>query len=107
MALYAVQSPVITGTTPSYGAVALTDTIKYDSDDQFLIVKNASGASVNVTVVVPGTKHGQNNPDVVVAVGAAGEKWIGPFTSDMKDADNIITVTFSAITSVTAALVQL
>lgn len=106
MTLLAAQTVKITGTTPTYSAVTSSDTVKYRGENQFLIVKNGSGGSVNVTVVVPGSKYGQANPDVVVAVPASGERWIGPFHNDMADADNIITINYSATTTITHALVQ-
>ena len=67
MALLSIQQVAITGTTPSYGAVAASDTIVPD-DRAFLIVKNASGTVDNVVVVVPGSTYGQANPDVTVTV---------------------------------------
>lgn len=106
MALLTAQSPVITGKAPTYAAPGTSNTIKYVNAPQFLIVKNTDGSPINVTVVVPGSKFGQANPDVVVAVPATtGERWIGPFDSEMA-VDGVITVNISAVTGVTAALVQ-
>lgn len=111
MTTYTAQVPVITGTTPVYGAVTVADNFKLSDSHQFLIVKNASGSPVNVTIVVPGQTYGQNNPDIVVSVPATtGERWIGPFHADMQDPTDplkLIDVTYSAATSVTAALVRL
>lgn len=107
MALLSAQQVSITGTTPSYGAVAASDTIVPD-DRAFLIVKNASGTIDNCVVVVPGTTFGQNNPDVTVSVPiTTGERWIGPMTSNLSDpTTGLITVTHSQTTSVTCALVR-
>ncbi len=105
MALLNAQSPQITGTTPTYSAVNSSDTLKYTNAPKVLIVKNGGGGSINVTVVVPGSKYGQANPDVVVAVPASGERWIGPFAADMA-VDGVITVNYSGTTSVTAALLS-
>lgn len=107
MALMTAQSPLHTGKQPTYGAANASDTVKWNNSAQFLIVKNGGGGSINVTVVVPGTKFGQNNPDIVVAVPAGEERWIGPFDQDMADSDNLITVQYSGTTSVTSALVLL
>jgi hypothetical protein len=108
MALLAPQTPVITGTTPTYSAVSASDTLKHTTDNSFLIVRNAGGSPDNVTVVVPGSKYGQATPDVTVAVPAGGERWVGPFKSDMVDpTSHVATVTHSFITSVTQALVTL
>jgi hypothetical protein len=107
MALLALQQVTITGTTPSYGAVASADTLVPDGR-AFLIVKNASGTSDNAVVVVPGTTYGQNNPDVTVAVPiTTGERWIGPMTPELADpATGLITITHSQTASVTCAYVR-
>lgn len=107
MALLSIQQVAITGTTPSYGAVAASDTIVPD-DRAFLIVKNASGTVDNVVVVVPGSTYGQANPDVTVTVPiTTGERWIGPMTAALADpASGLITVTHSQTASVTCALVR-
>lgn len=107
MALLTPQQVGITGTTPSYGAVAASDTVVPD-DRAFLIVKNASGSADTCTVVVPGAYLGQNIPDVAVTVPATtGERWIGPLTAALADpATGLITITHSQTTSVTCALVR-
>ena len=107
MALLSVQQVSITGTTPTYGAVASTDTVVPD-DRAFLIVKNAGGSPDTATVVVPGTTYGQNNPDVAVTVPATtGERWIGPMVPNLMDpTTGVITITHSFTTSVTCAYVR-
>lgn len=108
MALLNPQQVAITGTTPSYGAVAASDTIVPD-DRTFLIVKNASGTSDTCTVVVPGSVYGQARPDIAVSVPITnGERWIGPLVQDLADpATGLITVTHSQTASVTCALVRI
>lgn len=107
MALLAIQQVGITGTTPSYGAVAASDTIVPDGR-AFLIVKNAGGSIDNCVVVTPGSTFGQANPDVTVSVPATtGERWIGPMVPELADpTTGQITVTHSFTTSVTCALVR-
>jgi hypothetical protein len=107
VALLSAQQAVITGTTPSYVAVAASDTIVPD-DRAFLIVKNASGSADTCTVVIPGSTYGQARPDVAITVPATtGERWIGPFTPDMADpVTGFVTVTHSQTASVTCALVR-
>lgn len=107
MALLSQQQVTITGTTPSYGAVAASDTLVPDAR-AFLIVKNASGTIDNAVVVVPGTTYGQNNPDVTVSVPiTTGERWIGPMVPELADpTTGLITVTHSQTTSVTCAYVR-
>lgn len=106
MALLTAQAPAITGTAPSYTQVNSTDTVRFTNTPKVLIVKNGGGGSINVTVVVPGSTFGQANPDVVVAVPAAGERWIGPLDSKMA-VNGVITINYSGTTTVTAALMSL
>lgn len=107
MALLSIQQVLITGTTPSYGAVAASDTLVPDSRG-FLIVKNGSGTIDNAVVVVPGSTYGQANPDVTVAVPiTTGERWIGPMTPELADpTTGLITVTHSQTGTVTCAFVR-
>lgn len=107
MALLSQQQVVITGTTPSYGAVAASDTLVPD-ERGFLIVKNANASPDTATVVVPGTTYGQNNPDVAVSVPATtGERWIGPMVPALADpTTGLITVTHSVTSTVTCAYVR-
>ena len=107
MALLSIQQVAITGTTPSYGAVANPDTVVPDARG-FLIVKNASGTPDSAVVVVPGAMYGQNNPDVTVSVPATtGERWIGPMVPELADpATGLITITHTQTASVTCAYVR-
>lgn len=107
MALLSIQQVTIVGTTPTYGAVAATDTVVPDSRG-FLIVKNGNASPDTATVVVPGSTYGQANPDVPVTVPATtGERWIGPLTPDLADpTTGLISITHSVTTTVTCAYVR-
>lgn len=99
---------VITGTLVNYAAADATGhTFSYNPRG-LLLVKNGSGGSINVTVVVPGNdQYGSVRPDPVIAIAAAAEKAIGPFPQDLVDpATGSILVTFSAVTSVTVAMLS-
>lgn len=105
MALLAPQAVSIVGTTPTYSTVNATDTVKLTSNNLYLHVKNANAGAVTVTVVVPGTKFGQANPDVVVTIAPGAEKFIGSFAGEMVDpTTQLISVTFSPTATVTSAL---
>lgn len=99
----------IAGTNPGLVAAAAGGDKVAPNERGALHVRNGSGASINVTVVVPGnTKYGQANPDVVVAVPAGADRLIGPFPSDLADpADGLVAITYSAVTTVTVAAVQI
>lgn len=78
------------------------------NDRGFLDVNNGSGASITVTVDVPGnTKYGQAAPDVAVAIAAGARRRIGPFPADLAQAaDGLVAITYSAVTSVTVEALQ-
>lgn len=75
-------------------------------DGLFLLVKNASGGSINVTLASTGVAfNGTEIPDTVVAV-AVGDRLI-PLSSNYRaDSDGLAAITYSAVTSVTVAVVQ-
>jgi hypothetical protein len=108
MALLAPQEVTLAGTTPSYGAVAASDTF-VPGDDVFLIVKNAGGSADVVAVATPVTYRGQAVADAGGSVPATtGVRWFGPFPAqDFADpATGLATVTHSFTTTVTCALVK-
>lgn len=110
MALLSPQTPTITGLTPAYSNASASDTVRFTGNGRmFLICRNTSASPNTVTVVVPGTERGQQNPDVPVTVPiTTGERWIGPLDAGMKDSSGLITVTNSAPgAGVTVALVVL
>lgn len=87
----------------------LTDKVA-PNDRGMLVFRNGDAASKTVTLVVPGlTKYGVANPDPTFVVPAGAICYIGPLTADLGDpADtNLITFTYSAITSCTVSAVTI
>jgi hypothetical protein len=78
----------------------------------FFYVKNASGASINVTFDAPGAlppdQANAFDPDVLKPVAAGAERCFGPFTDKARfnDANGRVNVTYSAVTTVTVAAVR-
>lgn len=106
MSLRSPQQAGITGTALTMTAVTASDTVAPD-DRSVWLVNNGSGSPVTVTVVVPGTVYGQARPDVAVSVAAGALAPIGPLVADLADpATGLITITHSAQTSITAAVVR-
>lgn len=104
MATLTVQKVSLTGLDTTYAAAdAAGDTWANDGTSR-LRVKNASAASINVTIdSVYTCSHGFDH-DVVVAVPAGGEREIGPFPTDRFGTSPDIT--YSAAASVTVAVVK-
>lgn len=104
MATLAVQKITPAGTGPTYGAAAGGgDQFTNDGRTQFH-VKNGSGSSINVTVnSIAACSQGFDH-DLVVAVPAGGERMIGPFEpARFNDSNGLVSVTYSAVTTVTVA----
>jgi len=110
MALLAPQPTVATGLVPSYSAVNASDTF-VPAKNRYLHVKNTNAATRTVTVTTYSTGvGGVAVTDWVGTVGAnTGELIMGPFpgTAFTDPATGLATVTYSATTNVTAALVEL
>ncbi|MCK4521994.1 MAG: hypothetical protein KAU20_05455 [Nanoarchaeota archaeon] len=107
MADYTVQAIALTGLEPALVAVALSDAFINDGRT-FLVVSNGSGGSIDVTIdcIVP-CNYGHDH-DIVVAVPAGEDRWIGEFsTGRFNSSEGKVTVGYSAITTVTAGAVRI
>lgn len=80
----------------------------YNGGRNKLAVINGSGSSINVTVLTPTAKttaDGLDIPDRVIAVPAGQTKIIRESDSALRD-DGMVWVDYSAVTTVTAYLLQ-
>ncbi len=103
MAIANYSVPVLAGTPPTFAAPATSETAQVGST---LIVKNASAGAITVTLVTPGTlPTGDAYPDRAYTVGVGAEAWI-PVLSEYRNTAGVAAVTFSAVTSVTAASIS-
>ena len=103
MAIVAQKVGVLAGTAPTFAAPSASDTAPVGS---VLVVKNASGASINVTLVTPPVlETGDAYPDKVYAVAAGAEKWIPVLGVYLDPVTRVAAVQFSATASVTAAAI--
>lgn len=99
------QSIDKTGVAPTFAAPSLSDTAEIGAT---LIVKNGEATPITVTMVTAGTlPTGDAYPDKAYTIAAGAEAWI-PVLSEYKSASapRFADVTFSAVTSVTAAVVR-
>jgi len=103
-----VQVPTVLAVTPAYLTPASADTFPVQPASRYLVhVKNGSGASINVTLddqstgPVGATSY---NPDVVVAVPAAGERMILVDSLRFRDPNGNVNIAFSATATVTYAI---
>lgn len=109
MAALTVQRVVHGGLLPSYATPGDSgDTFKIDNRT-FLVVKNASVASINVTKkAYASARPGLAVTDEIVAVAAGAEKWISFDPAGFKNpVDGTAKATCSATASVTVAAVKI
>lgn len=108
MALLTTQNVARTAITPSYAAVAATDTF-VPGNTTFLHIKNGGGSPDTVTVqVLQGDPPGLTIADTTVSVTNAQERMIGPFPPQFyaDPTTGLATVTHSFTTSVTVAVIN-
>lgn len=108
MALLTTQVLSRSGIVPSFAAAAAGgDTFACGNDMRdYVEVKNASGASITVTVAAVQTSLNTGIagtvtiPNISVAVAAGAQRKIGPFPAAYIN-NGIVSMTYSAVTSVT------
>jgi hypothetical protein len=107
MALMTTQVISVAGLTPAYSTPNASDTINPDIN-LFLHVKTTTNADTVTLVDASRTPAGAASANLTVALGTATERMIGPLDSDLTStATGLITVTHSATTGVTAALLRI
>jgi hypothetical protein len=106
MAALTTQSIGLPSSLPTFQAAAGGGDTATPGNNSFLVVKNGSGASVTVTLVVPGNdQFGNAKPDLAVAVAAATERYIPLRDAALADpTTGIVSITYSAVTSVTVGV---
>ncbi len=109
MALLASQKVVRTGLAPTYAAATGGGDTFTPGQNLFLHVKNASGASITVTLDTPGTTSGLaiDNPAVSVPA-TTGDRMIGPLSGSLfaAAATGLGSITYSGVTSLTVAIID-
>lgn len=113
MAALTTQSIVYAGTAPTFGAAAASDTADVGTGGNTVaIYRNTNAAARTITVTLPstGTPYTEATTSTVTYALADGsvtatEAWI-PLHKDYAGADNRATITTSAQTGVTVAVVR-
>lgn len=104
MALLTPQVVDVDGLEPVYAAADVGGDTITPRKDLVLHVQNGSAGAITVTLVRPGAQYGQPNPDVAITVDAGESRFIR-VPSEFRDPDTgVISVTYSAVASVTVAL---
>ncbi|MGL5709969.1 MAG: hypothetical protein ACRCW9_03895 [Cetobacterium sp.] len=104
----AVQSMLNTGTVVTTESANADGNYFNNDGHTYLQVTNGGGSSINVTIASPvNCSQGSTHP-IVVAVGAGVTKYIGGFdkTRFNDPVTGRVNVTYSAVTTVTVAVVS-
>lgn len=107
MALLTVTKPSLTGVTSNpVPASSGGDTFPNDGFT-FLRVKNGGGSSITVTINSQTPCNYGFDHDMTVTVAAGAEELIGTFpVNRFNDANGYVSVTYSAVTSVTVEAIS-
>lgn len=108
MAALTVQTIVDAGTKPTFGAASASDTAPIGNGHNiFAVYRNTDSSSKTVGIAFTGvTNYGQPLPQPSLTLaGTTGELWI-PLRKDYDNGAGTCTLTTSAQTGVTVAIVQ-
>lgn len=106
-----IQVVSTAGLTPSFEAANGSGGQQFANNGRRILrVKNASGSPVTVTVLIPATLDGvapANGGKQVTIPATTGDVTLGPFgATTYNQADGKVYVDFSAVTSVTLAVLE-
>lgn len=109
MAQLTTQTIEQAGLVPSLQAASSGGDTWEPTSTTFLMVKNADSASHTVTIVTTAEAFGQPVADIAVAVAAGTTVLFGPYDPGEvgQPSTGLASITYSAVTSVTIAAVQL
>lgn len=107
MALLSPQLPTLTGAAVTYAAAAAGGDTFVPTARRRLHVKNGSASSITVTIATPATYAGLAIADAGGAVAAGEERAFGPFDPALfANSSGVAAVTYTAVTSVTVAVLD-
>lgn len=107
MAVLSVQQLTSAGVTPTFGAAAAGGDKFANNGRTFLVVKNGGGSEVTVTLDSKKNCDQGFDHNIQVAVAAGAEKWIGSLEPNrFNNSSGEVEASYSAVTSVTVAAVQ-
>ena len=109
MATLTLQDIIRTGTglEPTYAACGAGGDEFVNEAGYFIHIKNGAGAPQTVTIATPVTTDGLAVADVAIAIPAGEERMIGPFaTATFNDGDDKVQLTYSAVVTLTIAILN-
>lgn len=107
MALLSPQLPTFAGVAVTYAAAAAGGDTFVPSARRRLHVKNGGASPITVTITTPATYAGLAIADAGGSVAAGAEVAFGPFDPALfADSGGVAAVTYTAVTSVTVAVLE-
>lgn len=107
MANLSVETIIRNGLNPTFNAAAGGGDEFANTGKEFIHLKNGDGSPMTVTIVTQITVDAQAVGDRAVVVGAGEERIIGPFPSaEYNDSGGLVQLTYSAVTSLTVAVLK-
>jgi hypothetical protein len=109
VAVLTAQNIARSGLSESFAAATVSGDTFVNDERTFLHIKNTNAATRDVTVTPSRLVDGRAASPLVVTVAAlTGDVLIGPFpAADYNNTDNVVSITYSAVTNLTIALVRL
>ncbi|MBT9131305.1 MAG: hypothetical protein DDT41_01610 [candidate division WS2 bacterium] len=108
MTLLSVQAIVLTGLAPVYAAAAAAGNEFVNLGREFIHVRNGGAAAITVTINSVAPCNFGFDHDPVISIPAGGDRMIGPFPKfRFDDVNGRVQMTYSAVASVTVAIIQL
>jgi hypothetical protein len=109
MATLTTQLIALPSLLPTFAAASGGGDAAIPGNNTFLVVKNGGGSPINLTLLIPGSDDfGTANPDPVIAIANATERYIPLRNSKLLDpATGLCSWTYSAVTSVTVGVITL
>ena len=107
MAQLTVQNILPIGIIPVFNVAAVAGDSFLNNGKTFLHVKNASAAAINVTIDSKALSNYGTDVDLIISIPANGEKVLAPFEiGRFNNNFGIISFTYSAVASVTVAVIS-
>jgi hypothetical protein len=107
MALLNPQAINLNGTTITFSSASAGGDQFANTGRELLLVRNGGASSVTTTVAAQGRYRGVPFSNVTLTVPAGGEVIAGPFPPEVfNDANGRVNLSYSAVTSVTVAVLQ-
>lgn len=72
-----------------------------------VLIRNGDTTATTVTVDVPGTTYGVARPDYTLSVAAGATAALSGLPADIRDTDGFVSFTYSKVTSLTVAAIEI